>query len=130
MKTSLACRALALILAGAPIPARAQGIADPGERAFQYCFSCHSVDLHETATLPGPNLFAIIGRPIASQKGFRYSDALKAFASKNNVWSAALIERWMQNPQGLAPGSLMEKPPGPRTEADRKALIGYLMKQH
>ena len=30
----------------------AQGIGDPGERAFSYCFSCHSVDPNEKATLP------------------------------------------------------------------------------
>lgn len=122
--------ALAALAAGASFPALAQGIADPGERAFQYCFSCHSVDPSETATLPGPNLFGIVGRPIASQKGFRYSDAIKGFAAKNTVWTAPLLEQWMQNPQALAPGSLMEKPPGPRNEADRKALISYLAKQH
>ena len=121
--------ALVMMIAGAPLFAHAQGIADPGERAFQYCISCHSVDAKETATLPGPSLFGIAGRAVASEKGFPYSDAMKAFAAKNPLWSDTLLAAWIQNPQSLAPGSLMEKPPGPRTDAERKTLLDYLRKQ-
>ena len=46
MGLPIAVGALAAIAAGAS--AFAQGISDPGERAFQYCFSCHSVEPNQT----------------------------------------------------------------------------------
>ena len=117
--------ALAIVTAGAP--ARAQGISDPGERAFSFCFSCHSVDPKETQTLSGPNLAGIIGRPIASKAGFEYSEALKEYG-KGKTWTPELILQWIQNPRAMVPGTRMERPPGPRTDADKSVLIDYLKK--
>jgi len=127
MKFSLALGALAVLAAGAP--ALAQGISDPGERAFSFCFSCHSMDPNETATLSGPNLAGVIGRPVASKSGFEYSEALKSFGA-GKVWTPELILQWVQDPRGLVPGTAMQKPPGPRTPEDRTALIEYLKKAH
>jgi cytochrome c len=107
----------------------AQGISDPGERAFSFCFSCHSVDPNETATLQGPNLQGVLGRPIASKAGFDYSPELKAFAAGGKVWTAELIAEFLRDPGALVPGTAMQKPPGPRNDADRAALIEYLKKQ-
>lgn len=126
-RVGIAAGALAIIAAGAP--AWAQGISDPGERAFSYCFSCHSVDPNEKATLSGPNLSGVIGRPIASKAGFEYTDALKTYG-KGKVWTPELIVQWIQNPKAMVPGTRMERPPGPRTEAERTALIDYLKKAH
>ena len=67
MKMVCTLGALAVLAAGAPT--FAQGISDPGERAFSYCFSCHSVEANQTETLSGPNLAGIVGRPIASKAG-------------------------------------------------------------
>jgi cytochrome c len=119
--------ALAVFAAGASFAASAQGISDPGERAFSYCFSCHSVDPNETANLTGPNLGGVIGRPIASKADFEYTDELKAYGM-GKVWTPELILQWIQNPRAMVPGTRMERPPGPRTEAERAALIDYLSK--
>ena len=116
-------------IAGAPA-ASAQAIADPGERAFSYCYSCHTVDRAETASLQGPLLAGVIGRRVAAQEGFVYSDALKNFAADGKVWTPELILRFIDNPAALVPGTAMQKPPGPRSEAERSALIEYLKKQH
>jgi cytochrome c len=77
MRLPVAVGALAAAAAGAS--AFAQGISDPGERAFQYCFSCHSVEQNQTETLTGPNLNGVVGRPIASLAGFSYTQAMKDF---------------------------------------------------
>jgi cytochrome c len=127
MKLSLVLGALAVFAAGAP--ATAQGISDPGERAFSFCFSCHSVDPKEAQTLSGPNLAGVIGRPIGSKAGFEYTDQLKAYGA-GKVWTPELILQWIQNPKAMVPGTRMERPPGPRTDADRTALIDYLKKAH
>jgi cytochrome c len=116
--------ALAL-LTGAP----AMAASDPGERAFSYCFSCHSVDANQTEILSGPNLNGIIGRPVASKAGFEYTPELKAFG-QGKVWTEELIIEWIANPRMMVPGTRMERPPGPRTPAERSILIEYLKKTH
>lgn len=127
LKIAILLGALAVIAAGAS--ASAQGISDPGERAFSFCFSCHTVDANDTATLSGPNLAGVIGRPIASKAGFEYSDALKAYG-QGKVWTPELILQWIANPRAMVPGVKMERPPGPRTDEQKTALIDYLKKQH
>ena len=119
--------ALAAIAAGAP--AFAQPINDAGERAFQFCFSCHSVEQNQTETLSGPNLNGVVGRPIASKAGFEYSPAMKAFGA-GKTWTPELIAQFIQNPAALVPGTAMQRPPGPRTPEDRAALLEYLKKPH
>jgi cytochrome c len=115
------------LLAGAP--ALAQGTSDPGERAFSYCFSCHSVQADQTEILSGPNLNGVIGRPIAGKAGFEYTPELKAFG-QGKVWTEALILEWIANPRMMVPGTRMERPPGPRTPVERTALMEYLKKAH
>jgi cytochrome c len=78
MRVAFAVVALAAVAAGAT--AYAQPISDPGERAFQFCFSCHSVEKNQTEILSGPNLNGVVGRPIASKEGFPYSAGMKASA--------------------------------------------------
>ncbi len=129
MRTVVLIGALALFTAGAPSFSHAQGISDPGERAFQYCYSCHSVDPDETAVLSGPNLFDVVGRPVASQDGFDYSDEMRAFGADGKEWTADLIAQFIQEPEVLVPGTPMQSPPGPRTEEERQALLGYLTEQ-
>jgi len=119
--------ALAAIAAGAS--AFAQGISDPGERAFQYCFSCHSVEKNQTETLTGPNLNGVIGRPIATKAGFNYTEAMKTFG-KGKTWTPELIAQFIKDPKAMVPGTRMEKPPGPRNDAERSALLEYLKKPH
>ena len=130
MRTVVLVGALAMFAAGAPSLSHAQGIGDPGERAFQYCYSCHSVDPDGTAVLSGPNLFGVVGRPVASQDGFGYSDGVRAFGVDGKEWTAGLIAQFIQDPETFVPGTLMQSPPGPRTEEEHQALLGYLSAQN
>jgi cytochrome c len=95
-----------------------------GERAFQKCYSCHSIEPEQT-TLAGPNLEGIIGRPIAAQAGFDYSPALRRFAGREPVWTSALLDRYIADPEALVPGTSMAFN-GIADPAERAALIGYL----
>jgi mono/diheme cytochrome c family protein len=57
---------LVLVLLAAMMPksveaAEAAGDKVRGERVFQYCYSCHTVDPNEKATLQGPSLNAMSG---------------------------------------------------------------------
>ena len=103
----------------------AEGDAARGERAFQRCYSCHSVDPNDTAKLQGPNLFQIIGRPAGAITGFEYSDAMRDKAASGLVWDAATLDRYIADPDAVVPGTLMSVPPV-RDEQERADLIAYL----
>lgn len=101
------------------------GDATRGERVFQRCYACHSVDPNETAKLQGPSLYRIMGRPAASVAGFEYSDAMRAKASAGLVWDAATLERYIADPEAMVPDTRMNIPPM-RDEQERADLIAYL----
>ncbi len=103
------------------------GDAARGERIFQYCFSCHSVDPNEQAQLEGPSLYRIVGRPAASLKGFSYSDAMKKRGAEGLKWDAATLNRYIADPQAIVPGTRMSAAPL-RDEQARVDLIAYLAK--
>jgi cytochrome c len=115
----------ALLLAAAVAPA-SDAAADPGagERAFQKCYSCHSVEPGETG-LTGPNLRGIVGAPIARDPDFAYSDGLRRLAVAERVWSEPLLDRFIADPWGLVPDTEMAFP-GIRDPAERAALIDWL----
>lgn len=115
---------LGLLLAIAASAARAEDPAARGERLFQYCYACHSVQSHET-NLQGPNLRGIVGRPIAAQEGFSYSPAMRALAKREGRWSEALLDRYLANPYETVPKTNMAFP-GMDEADERSDLIAYL----
>ncbi len=93
-----------------------------GERRFrQHCASCHSLD---GAPGPGPSLNNIVGRNIASQSGYGYSQALKEMPGK---WTEGRLHDFIYNPQAVAPGSSMGQTA--IYSSDIGNLMEYLRKQ-
>lgn len=106
-------------------PAQAQdGAAARGEKVFQYCYACHSVQPGE-ANLQGPNLRGIIGGRIAAQESFAYSPAMRRFAQQEERWSEALLDRYIAVPHEVIPNTSMEFR-GVEDAAERADLITYL----
>ena len=115
-----AAAVLLLALGAAAAPA---GDARRGEIAYQKCYACHAAEPGRN-DLSGPTLHAIVGRPIAAQ-GFAYSPALAALARQHGRWDAALLDRFIADPDAVAPGTAMTFP-GMRNPAERADLIAYL----
>src|SRR5262249_10208391 len=111
---------LILLFPAAGVAADA-GDAARGERAFQRCYSCHSVDPNKTAKLQGPSP---ISRAAAVQ-GFVYSDAMREKGAAGLIWDAATLERYISDPQSVVPGTIMSAPPL-RDEQERTDVIAYL----
>lgn len=106
-----------LLLLATQAPAAAADAAR-GEQLFQSrCSVCHSLDVNRI----GPRLGGVIGRPAGSLADFDYSAALKGAGF---VWTEALVERWLTNPQALLPGQKMNI--RINQPADRASLVAFL----
>lgn len=91
---------LAAVCAAAS-PAWAAGDAQRGQQAYEArCGGCHSVDTDRV----GPRHAGVLGRRAGSVRGFTYSDALR---KSGLTWDAALLERWLADPEALVPGQRM-----------------------
>ena len=121
-------RVLALLAATMPNGALAAGDPVRGEHVFQYCYSCHTVDPNEKATLQGPDLVNIVRRRVAGQTGFDYSPAMRAFADRHGVWSEDLLDRYIADPESLVPNTMMNFG-GLDDPQERSDLMAFLKAQ-
>ena len=71
-----------------------------GEKVFNKCKACHTVDEGGKNKL-GPNLWNIVGSPIAAKDGYKYSKALKAYAEEAGNWNEENLIAWLKKPKGL-----------------------------
>jgi cytochrome c len=100
------------VLADSPV-----GDAARGHTLYQSCLGCHSIDEDDV----GPRHRGVVGRAAGSVPGYAYSTALR---NSGLVWTPATLDRWLQNPQALVPGSKMFfSLADPRDRAD---VIAYL----
>jgi cytochrome c len=93
------------------------GDAARGETLYEACQDCHSLDKNDV----GPRHRGVFGRKAASLPDYDYSDALK---SANIVWNEETLDKWLTDPQAVAPGAKMffhlDNP------QDRADVIAYL----
>jgi len=75
------------------------------------CGTCHYLDRNITKV--GPSLKGIVGRaPTISDVPFE-------------IWDEKSLDKWLQDPAGIKPGTLMAIP-GIKSASDRAAIIEYL----
>ena len=100
-----------------PLPGNASRGADLYEAK---CGACHSLDSNRI----GPKHRGVFGRKSATAPGFRYTAALKKL---NVVWNRQTLDRWLQSPTAMAPGTAMGyRLTVPQERAD---VIAYLKQQ-
>jgi cytochrome c len=88
------------------------------------CTSCHAA----VAGAPpgaGPNLAGVLGRRVGGDAGFGYSPVLEAAGAAGRVWDAAMLERFLADPEAMFPGLWMGGN-GLREAADRAAVAAFL----
>ena len=108
------------VLLALSAPAAAAGNTDAGLALYQArCSACHSLDYNGV----GPAHRGVFGRGAGLAPGFAYSDALK---SSRLVWDEASLDRWLADPEKVAPGQRMGVNV-PQAQ-DRADLIAYLKK--
>lgn len=96
--------------------------ADPGkgEKIFKKCHACHKVEPGANAV--GPTLHAVVGRPVASEAGFNYSEALKGLGGD---WTPERLFHFLHSPKDFAPGTAMGFA-GLKKQSDLANVIAYL----
>ncbi|WP_150291961.1 c-type cytochrome [Sphingobium estronivorans] len=95
--------------------------AGAGKQKVQLCMSCHDFSQGGPNRI-GPNLWGVVGRPVASHAGFAYSSAMQAHRGS---WSYENLFAFLAAPAREVPGTKMTFA-GLRNPADRAALIKYL----
>ena len=115
-----AARALVACLAAALPCGAAWADPDPGRSAYvKVCQRCHGLITERTARSSealiwravmaplGPNLSGVMGRPAGIVEGFRYSNAMRAFAAEGAVWDRPTLDVYLTDSQKLVRGSYM-----------------------
>lgn len=110
--------------ADAPAPAPDMALVAAGEQVFRRCASCHEVG-EGARTRTGPVLNGVVGRPIASAEGFRYSRVLEDAGAAGRVWSVEELAAYLADPRGAMPGTRMAFQ-GLRSEEEIAAVIAFL----
>ena len=92
---------LALITLSAP--AFAAGDAAKGEAEFKKCRACHALVARDGTEVQkggktGPNLFGVIGRPVASVADFGYGESILAVGATGAVWDEATLAAYVADP--------------------------------
>ena len=102
--------------------AMADGDPVAGAKVFKKCMACHTAT--EPTNKVGPSLMGIIGRPVASVEGYKYSSAMTAFG-EGKVWDEAELTAYLPKPQALVKGTKMAFA-GLKSEDDIANVIAYL----
>jgi cytochrome c len=112
--------ALAVSVALSPSLA-ADGNAARGQRVFNACAQCHSLEPNRSMT--GPSLAELWNRKAGSLASFpRYSPALQ---SSDLVWNDKTLDEWIKDPQHVVPGNQMTFP-GVKDAQQRTDLLAFL----
>jgi cytochrome c2 len=90
------------------------------------CSGCHQSELVSGNRI-GPNLHGVVGRPIASLRG--YPDYSHSLRRKGGVWDRTTLDQFLANPAAFVPGTTMDIS-GVPSKRDRDAIIDFLAGVH
>jgi cytochrome c len=79
------------------------GDAALGEANFKKCKACHSVTAPDGTEVQkggktGPNLWGVVGNPVASNPDFKYGDGILAAKAAGAVWDEAALAAYVSDP--------------------------------
>ncbi len=118
----------ASLIAGLALPAWAEGDPAKGEKAFKKCLACHSVE-PDAPSKVGPNLHDVVGRKTGTFEGFSFSVVMKTMGEEGHVWTPGELDRFLENPKAVAPGTKMTFA-GLKKPEERADVVAYLVSLH
>ncbi|MFQ3622423.1 MAG: cytochrome c family protein [Acetobacteraceae bacterium] len=105
-------------------PASASGDPAAGQRVFNQCRACHTIDQGGRNGV-GPNIWGIVGQPAGKREGFRYSANMQELAAGGLTWTEENLRRYLTNPKDLVPRGSMAFA-GIRNPQQLNDLIAFL----
>jgi cytochrome c len=99
----------------------ASASVDHGAQVAKQCQVCHNLQEGQGPKI-GPDLYGVVGRKVASEENFHYTDALKA---KGGTWTFDALNKWLDDPRADVPGTAMTFA-GIKNEKQRAEVIAYL----
>lgn len=105
----------------------AEGNAEHGKAVFNQCKICHAVGPGAKAGV-GPEQNNLVGSVAGSRPGYNYSPAMKEAGAKGLVWNEENLNKFIENPKAVVPGTKMVFP-GLKNAQDRADVIAYLKTQ-
>lgn len=129
MKTGIARLVLPVFIAmwcaappalSAPPPAPPASPSRGAEIYQAKCGACHSLDENRI----GPKHRGVFGRKAGAVPGFHYTAALK---NSGIVWNEKTLDRWLQGPTKMVPGTAMGFQL--RDPQERADVIAYLKRE-
>lgn len=116
----------AAALALAPMSGAMAQDADAGQRVFNQCRACHTINQGGRNGV-GPNLHGVWGRAAGAVEGFRYSAPMRTKAGEGLVWNEANMRAYLTDPKAVVPGGSMSFA-GIRNEQQLTDLLAYLQR--
>lgn len=111
---------MALSVALASGSAFADGDAAKGEKVFNKCKSCHTVEAGKHRV--GPSLHAIVGRKAGTVEGY---GKYKGLQGADFSWTEENLEKWLEDPKKFL-GKATSMSLKLAKESERKDVIAYL----
>ncbi|HYG27283.1 MAG TPA: cytochrome c family protein [Caulobacteraceae bacterium] len=108
------------IVASLPAPYNTADIKN-GQTKFGMCRSCHTLN-EGGSNMTGPNLHGLLNQKAGQHADYKFTDAL---ANSGLTWDAPTLDRWIENPRAMVPGTKMAFA-GIKNPKDRIDLVGYL----
>ncbi|MCB9879999.1 MAG: sulfatase-like hydrolase/transferase [Planctomycetes bacterium] len=93
-----------------------------GQRVFALCALCHPLGDQDGV---GPSLRGVLGRPVASRRGFVYSPAMRERGGRGERWTRERLDAFLTDPMRDMPGTRMPFS-GLRSAEQRQALLAWL----
>lgn len=111
----------ALLAVAGPVAAAATGseILQRGERIYERCVACHSIEVNRT----GPQHCGLFGRRAGSAPG--YDGYSKAMRESKIVWTERTLDVFLKSPMQAVPGTTMGYA-GVKDAHERAELIAWL----
>ena len=114
-----------IALFGSAAVALAAGDAEKGQKVFNKCKACHSLEAGKNKV--GPSLLGIVGRQAGTVEGYKYSKINLAAGEAGLVWTEEAILEYLPDPNAYLKKHLTDN--GKADQAKGRTKMTFKLKK-